>query len=204
MQTNQTVETRVVLADSTALGVFGLAVVTFVASTAKLGWVAGSAYLIPWALFLGSLAQLTASIIDFLRNNYFGAIVLGAFGFFWIAVSMHWAIALGWFGDVGTSDPRHFGVACLAYLFFCFFITIATLEVNKVFFVIMLLVDTLLLSLVLATFKIAPDLFNPLAAWSELLIGLLGFYAAGTIFLNNFFARPILPLGKPFGLIKKG
>ncbi len=203
MQSIQTVETRAVLADSTALGVFGLAVVTFVASTAKLGWVPGSAYVIPWAIFLGSLAQLMASAVDFFKNNYFGAIVLGAFGFFWMAVALHWAIALGWFGSVGNSDPRHFGVACLAYFIFCIFITIAAMEANKVFFAIMVLVEVLLISLVLSTFKIAPGFFGLLGAWAELFIGLLGFYAAGSVFLNNFFGRPILSLGKPLGIIKR-
>ena len=39
--------------------------------------------------FLGSLAQIWASTIDFKKNNYFGAIVLGAYGLFWTAVAMH-------------------------------------------------------------------------------------------------------------------
>ena len=43
-----------------------------------------------------------------------------------------------------------------------------------------------------------------LAAWSELLISLFGFYAAGAIFLNNFFGRVVFPLGAPFGFIQKG
>lgn len=199
----QTVETRAVLADSTALGVFGLAVITFVASTSKLGWVPGTAYVIPWAIFLGALAQITASIVDFLKNNYFGAIVLGAFGFFWMAVAFHWMIALGWLGDVGGASPKHFGVACLAYFIFCIFVTIATMEMNKVFFVIMILVEVLLFSLFLATFGIAPDFFGMLGAIAEFIIGLLGFYASGAIFLNNFFGRPLLSLGKPMGIIAR-
>ena len=43
-----------------------------------------------------------------------------------------------------------------------------------------------------------------LAAWSELLISLLGFYAAGAIFLNSYFGRVLVPLGAPFGFIRKG
>ncbi len=45
---------------------------------------------------------------------------------------------------------------------------------------------------------------SPRAAWSELLISLFGFYAAGAIFLNSYFGRVIVPLGAPFGFIKKG
>src|SRR4051812_36048559 len=81
-------ETKIIMSDPTALGVFGLSMVTFVAASQKMGWTSGSVYLIPWALFLGSIAQIWASSIDFKKNNYFGAIVLGAYGLFWIAVSM--------------------------------------------------------------------------------------------------------------------
>ncbi|MDR2164186.1 MAG: GPR1/FUN34/YaaH family transporter, partial [Zoogloeaceae bacterium] len=98
MSQNPVQETKIVTADATALGVFGLALITFVASTQKMGWTTGSVYLIPWALFLGSIAQIWAAVVDFRRNSYFGAIVLGAFGLFWIAVAAHWAIANGWFG----------------------------------------------------------------------------------------------------------
>ena len=77
-------EMKIVMADPTALGVFGLATVTFVAASQKLGWTTGSAYLIPWAMFLGSFAQIWASTVDFKKNNYFGAIVLGAYGLFWM------------------------------------------------------------------------------------------------------------------------
>ena len=43
-----------------------------------------------------------------------------------------------------------------------------------------------------------------LAAYSELAISLLGFYCAGAVFLNSYFGRTLLPLGKPFGFIRKG
>ncbi len=123
-----------VLSDPTALGVFGLAMVTFVASSQKLGWTTGVTYVIPWALFLGSLAQIWAASIDFRKNNYFGAIVLGVYGLFWVAVSMHWATSLGWFGAVaGNADPRQLGVACLGYFIFSLFIMVASFETNKVF-----------------------------------------------------------------------
>ena len=71
-------ETRIAMSDPTTLGVFGLFMVTFVAASQKMGWTSGVAYLIPWALFLGSIAQVWASFVDFKKNNYFGAIVLGA------------------------------------------------------------------------------------------------------------------------------
>jgi succinate-acetate transporter protein len=203
--TQQIQETKIVTADATALGVFGLALITFVAASQKMGWTTGSVYLIPWAVFLGSIAQIWAAAIDFKRNSYFGAIVLGAFGLFWIAVAMIWAITNGWFGaQPENADLKQFGYACFGYLFFCCFITVAAFEANKVFAAIMVLILVLLGSLGLQLLGINPGLFGILAAWAELLISLLGFYAAGAIFLNTFFGRTILSLGAPMGWIKKG
>lgn len=205
MKTNQeVVETKIVMSDPTALGVFGLAMVTFVASSQKLGWTTGTTYLLPWAIFLGSLAQIWASTVDFKKNNYFGAIVLGAYGLFWIGVAMHWMIGLGWFGDIGKADPKQLAFAFFGYLIFSLFITVAALEANKAFAAILILIDVLLFSLGMATLGINKELFSMLGAYSELIISLIGFYAAGAVFLNNFFGREILSLGKPLGLIKKG
>jgi succinate-acetate transporter protein len=198
-------ETKIVMSDPTALGVFGLAMVTFVAASAKLGWTSGVTYIIPWALFLGSGAQIWASTVDFKKNNYFGAIVLGAYGLFWIAVSFHWAISLGWLGAVGDkADPKQLAFACIGYFFFSIFIMIAAFEANKVFAAILVLINILLPSLALSILGINTPLFSALAAYSELGISLLGFYAAGAVFLNSFFGRVILPMGAPLGFITKG
>lgn len=201
-------ETKIVMSDPTALGVFGLAMVTFVAASQKMGWTSGVTYVIPWALFLGSLAQVWASTIDFRKNNYFGAIVLGAYGLFWVAVAMHWAISLGWFGKPDlNADPRQLAFACIGYTIFSLFIMIAAFEANKVFAAILVLINVLLPALAVSILKKgtpAGEVSHLLAAWSELLISLLGFYAAGAVFLNSYFGRVLLPLGKPFGLIRKG
>ncbi len=205
-QQSQVTETKIMLSDPTALGVFGLAMVTFVAASQKMGWTTGSTFIIPWALFLGSAAQIWASTIDFKKNNYFGSIVLGVYGLFWAAVAMHWAITQGWFGavDAAKSDPRQLAYACFGYTFFSLFIMVAAFEANKVFAAILVLINVLLPSLGFSILGINHELFSPLAAWSELLISLLGFYAAGAIFLNSYFGRVLVPLGAPFGFIRKG
>jgi len=199
-------ETKIIMSDPTALGVFGLSMVTFVAASQKMGWTTGSVYLIPWALFLGSIAQIWASTIDFKKNNYFGSIVLGAYGLFWAAVAFHWAISQGVLGalDPAKSDPKQLAFACFGYFFFSLFIMVAAFEANKMFALILVLINILLPSLGLSILGVNPPLFSALAAWSELLISLLGFYTAGAIFLNSYFGRTLVPLGKPFGFIRKG
>lgn len=198
-------ETKMVLADPTSLGVFGLAVVTLVAASSKLGWTQGTAYVLPWALFLGSFAQLYAATVDFKKNNFFGATVLGAYGLFWMGVCLHWAMSLGWLGEVAQSaDGRPLAFACFGFGIFSLFVFVAACEVNKVFAAILLLINILLPSLALSILGIQKELFHEIAAYTELLISLLSFYASGALFLNLFFGRQLLPLGKPFGFIQKG
>lgn len=196
-------ETKIVMADPTALGVFGLSMVTFVASSQKMGWTTGTEFLLPWAIFLGAIAQIWASMIDFKNNNYFGAIALGAYGLFWVAVGTNWAISLGWFGELSVAaDPRQVAFGFLGYFIFSLFITVAAVEINKVMGAILILIDFLLISLTLSTLGIQPELFSKVAAYSEFAISLVGLYGCGAIFLNKFFGRSILPVGKPLGLIK--
>lgn len=80
---------------------------------------------------------------------------------------------------------------------------VVAFETNKVFATIVVLINVLLFSLGFAALGVAKAQFSTAAAWSELLISLLGFYACGAIFFRNFFGREILPLGAPLGLIKR-
>ena len=67
MSTNNdsTQHVQIAVADPTPLGLFGLAVVTMVASAQKLGIVEGVSWVLPWALFCGSFAQLLAGYFDY-------------------------------------------------------------------------------------------------------------------------------------------
>ncbi len=89
---------RLSIADPTPLGLFGLAMVTLVASSQKLGITDGTSLILPWAIFLGGIAQLIASIQDSKHHNIFGATAFGAFGLFWMGVGTTWLIQAGILG----------------------------------------------------------------------------------------------------------
>lgn len=81
MQTDSRTQVKIINADPSAMGLFGLAIVTLVASSQKLGITDGLSYAIPWAIFLGAFAQLFACIQDSKRNNTFGTTAFGAYAF---------------------------------------------------------------------------------------------------------------------------
>ena len=195
---------KIVVADPSAIGLFGLAMVTLVASSQKLGLTSGVSLVIPWAIFLGAAAQLVACINDFKHNNHFGATAFGAYAFFWFAMAMSWMIQNGVFGETlaAAADPKQFGFAFLGYLIFTLFMTIGAMETNKVLFFIFVLIDFLFLGLAFLNLGIAEHAMHSLAAYSELLIAIFSFYGCGANVLNNHFGKTFLPVGKPFGIFK--
>ncbi|GAB6159235.1 GPR1/FUN34/YaaH family transporter [Desulfotomaculum varum] len=202
---NNVVTVKNVTADPSALGLFGLAIVTLVASSQKLGWTEGVAFVLPWAIFLGAFAQLLACVLDFKKDNVFGATAFGGYAFFWFAVGMSWMIKLGMFGEAaaGSADVRQLGVAFIGYLIFTLFMTVGSMETHKVLFIIFVLIDVLFLGLALSAFGIAEHFTHRLAAWAELLIAVMAFYGSAAAVLNIHFGRVLLPVGKPFGIFKK-
>ena len=198
-------EIKIQTADPSAIGLFGLAIVTLVASTQKLGWTDGLGYVLPWAIFLGGIAQFYASVLDSKHNNTFGATAFAAYGLFWMSTAMVWFVQAGLLGKtfMNAIDPHQLGVVYLGYMVFTIFMTIGALETNKVLFFIFFLINFLFLGLAFSSFGILEHGMHKLAAWSELLIGILSVYGAGANVLNKHFDFTFLPIGKAFGIIKK-
>lgn len=202
---SNTQHVKITTADPSAIGLFGLAIVTLVASTQKLEWTEGLSYVIPWAIFLGAFAQLFAAIQDSKHGNTFGTTAFGAYAFFWFGVASSWMINMGVFGQTlkNSVDPHQLGVAFVGYLIFTLFMTIGAMETSKVLFIIFVLIDFLFIGLSLSTFGIAEHFTHNVAAVSELFIAIMSLYGCGANVLNTHFGRVFLPVGKPFGIFKK-
>lgn len=190
------------VANPSAIGLFGLAMVTLVASSQKLGLTTGVAGIIPWAIFLGASAQFVAGIMDFKHNNTFGATAFCAYGFFWFGVAMTWMTTLGEFGPqaAATYAAHQLGFAFLGYFIFTVIMTFASMGTNKVLFIIFFLIDLLFLGLFMSVLTDQPHGFwHNLAAWSELLISMFSFYGVAANVMNATYKKVVLPVGKAFG-----
>jgi hypothetical protein len=193
------IQTKV--ADPSALGLFGLAMVTLVASSQKLGLTGGTAFIIPWALFLGASAQFVAGLFDFKHNNHFGATAFCGYGFFWFGVAMTWMISNGMIGTAEgiTIDMHQLGFAFLGYFIFTVYMTIGAMGANKVLFTIFFLIDLLFLGLFMNTLGLGGEAWHTLAAYSELGVAICSFYASAANVLNNHYGITVLPVGAAFG-----
>jgi succinate-acetate transporter protein len=199
----ETQNVKIVNCDPSALGLFGLAIVTLVASSQKLGITSGTSFVIPWAIFLGGFAQLFACINDSKRNNVLGTTTFGGFALFWFAVATSWMMKSGVFGEnlAAAIDGLQLGFAFLGYLIFSLFITLGFASTNKVLFIDLIFIDLLFLGLTLNAFGIVPEFTHYLAAYSELAISITSFYAFGATVINQHYGKTFFPVGKP--LVKK-
>jgi len=194
-----TKQVKIEVADPTVLGLFGLAIVTLVASSQKLGITTGFGLVLPWALFLGGAAQLIAAMFDFKHNNLFGATAFGAYGLFWIGMGMSWLVRMGSLGDAlaASADGTQMGFVFTGYLIITVIFTISAIKMSKAMFFLLLLIVFLFIGLALEAFGCG-HFWKLLAAYSELALSLLAFYALAAKYLNSFFGREILNTGKPF------
>jgi len=176
-----------------ALGLFGLAVAALLLAVTDLGLASAenSALMIPWILFFGATAQFVAGIMEFKRNNIFGATV---FTFFSLAM---YSIALtgyiNTFTDV-TVDMNHYVAGLVAVMVFLIIVTFASMMTNKVLFTIVVAVD-IALPLLMAHYLY--DLSAVYAGVFLLITSALSFYAAAAVLLNSMAQKEILPLGSP-------
>jgi len=190
---------KIEVADPTPLGLFGLALVTLVASSQKLGITTGLGLVLPWALFLGGAAQLIAATFDFKHNNLFGSTAFGAYGLFWIGMGASWLIKMGCFGETlaASADVQQMGFVFIGYLILTIIFTISALKMSKAMFFLLLLIVCLFVGLALEAWGCG-HFWHFVAAYSELALSLLTFYVLAAKYLNGFFGREILSTGKPF------
>jgi len=202
-QNFQNVQVSVSAADPSAIGLLGLAIVTLVASSQKLGITGDVALVIPWAVFLGAACQIYASVTDGKLGNTFGATAFGAYGFFWLGMAMTWMVQGGVFGEAlqASADKHQLGFAFIGYLIFTIIMTYGAASVHKILFVIFVLIDFLFAGLILYTFT-GSEIGAVIAGCSELLISLFAFYGCGAAVLNAHFKKTVLPVGK--ALIDRG
>lgn len=187
------------VAEPATLGLIGLAIAALVLGSTDLKLTSTSykSLIIPWTLFLGATAQLIAGIMDFKRNNIFGATAFTTYSLLWYSVSLTLYITI----FTGISfDLSHYAFGLLGFLIFSVILTIASTMVNKTFFTILLFIDLAILTLVLNILYKTPTEFVGVFL---ILVSIFSFYGAMGILINTMSGKIIIPLGKAILKLKK-
>lgn len=181
------------LAEPAPIGLIGLAVAALVLGLTDMGWASSSdtALMLPWTLMLGATAQLIAGIVDFKRNNIFGATAFTTYAMLWYSVSI--TIIVKVFADV-EFDNTHYAHGLIGFLFFSLILTTASVMTNKVLTSILVLIDLAIIALVGLILWGWPS--EPLGV-ILILISALSFYGAGAVLINNMAGKVVLHMGSP-------
>ena len=190
----------ILAAEPAPLGLIGLAIAALVLASTdlKLASSAAKSLMIPWTLFLGATAQLIAGIMDFKRNNIFGATAFTTYSLLWYSVSLTLFITI-FFKDIPV-DITHYAYGLIGFLIFSIILTVASLMTNKTLFAILLFIDLAIFALVLNILcKTATEIVGVFLV----LVSVFSFYGAAGVLLNNMAGKTVLPLGKAIITPKK-
>ena len=186
----------VTIQDTTAnpapLGLLGFGMTTVLLNLHNAGLYPLGTMILAMGIFYGGIAQVIAAIMEFKKNNTFGATAFGSFGLFWFTLAFLLIMpALGW-GNPPTT------AAMVAYLvmwgIFTSVMFIGTLKINKALQVVFasLAILFFLLALGDATGNIY---ITRIAGIEGIFCGFSAVYTGLAQVLNGLYGRTIWPVG---------
>ncbi len=125
----ETVKIKDTTANPAPLGLLGFGMTTVLLNLHNAGFIALGTMILSMGIFYGGIAQVIAGILEWKKNNTFGATAFTSFGFFWLSlVALLVLPRIGW----GEASDR---MAMAAYLFmwglFTAIMFIGTLRLNR-------------------------------------------------------------------------
>jgi len=188
-------ETSVQLKDTTAnpapLGLLAFGMTTVLLNLHNAGLFPLDTMILAMGIFYGGLAQVTAGIMEWKKNNTFGTTAFLSYGFFWLTlVGLLVMPVLGW----GTTPEVS---AMVAYLvmwgIFTGVMFFATLKINRALQVVFATLTILFFMLAIAD-ATGSTLVKQVAGYEGIICGLSAVYTGLAQVLNEVYRRAILPI----------
>ncbi|MDY0268294.1 acetate uptake transporter [Trichloromonas sp.] len=188
------------LNDTTAnpapLGLLGFGMTTVLLNLHNAGFFPLDAMILGMGIFYGGLGQIIVGIMEWKKNNTFGATAFTSYGLFWLSLVALIVLPKTGFGQAPEAS------AMVAYLtmwgLFTAVLFIGTLKLNRALqFVFGSL--TILFFLLAIGDATENHLIKTIAGWEGIVCGLSAIYTGLAQVLNEVYGRTVAPLG----LIKK-
>lgn len=179
-----------IIANPSPLGLLGFGMTTILLNLHNAGIMPLSIVIVTMGFALGGTAQIIAGIMEFKKNNVFGATAFTAYGLFW------WSLILIWinpFKSIGAADEVSMAFYLLLWGIFTTFMWIGTLKHNKASQLVFFSLAALFFLLSIADFTGSASI-KLIAGWVGILCGASAIYNSMGQVLNNEFGRNIMPL----------
>jgi hypothetical protein len=187
-----TIKIKDTTANPAPLGLMGFGMTTVLLNLHNAGFIALGTMILSMGIFYGGIAQVIAGILEWKKNNTFGATAFTSYGLFWLSlVGLIILAKLGW-GE--ASD----GIAMAFYLFmwglFTAFMFIGTLKLNRALQLVFGSLALLFFLLALGD-ATGSGLIKKIAGYEGILCGISAIYAALAQVLNEVYGRVLAPIG---------
>ena len=181
-----------IIANPAPLGLMGFGMTTILLNIHNAGFFELDAMILAMGIFYGGLAQVIAGIMEFKKNNTFGATAFTSYGFFWLALVGLNILPIMGYGEAAGS------LSMTAFLFmwglFTFFMFIGTLRINKALQVVFGTLTVLFLLLAIGNFT-GSSVILTIAGYEGIICGFSAIYAAMAQVLNELYGKELLPIG---------
>lgn len=177
------------IANPAPLGLLGFGMTTCLLNLHNANIISLSVVIVAMGFALGGAAQIIAGIMEFKKNNVFGATAFTAYGFFWWSLIFIWANPF----DSAPADSQSMGFYLLLWGIFTACMFIGTLKHNRASQVVFLSLTILFLLLALGDFTETASI-KVIAGYVGIFCGLSAIYNSVAQIINHEFGKTILPL----------
>jgi succinate-acetate transporter protein len=184
------------LKDTTAnpapLGLLGFGMTTVLLNIHNAGYYEMNTMILAMGIFYGGIAQIFAGLMEWKKNNTFGATAFTSYGLFWLSlVGLILLPSLG----LGQAASKP---AMVAYFFmwglFTFVMFLGTLRLNRALQLVFLSLTVLFFLLALGDYTGNASI-GTLAGYEGIICGLSAIYTALAQVINEVYKKVIVPLG---------
>lgn len=179
-------------ANPAAFGLCGFGMSTLLLNLHNIGLFPLDSMIMAMGIFFGGIAQVIVGKIEAKKNNMFGMVAFGSFGFFWIILVALMMIPKLGLGEAPT--PQAMGWFLVVWGIFSTGLFIATFSLSKVMRILFGSVVALFFLLAIADFTGSATV-KLMAGIDGVFSGAFALFLALSMVINDTFGKEIIPLG---------
>jgi len=178
------------IANPSPLGLLGFGMTTILLNLHNANIIPLSVVIVSMGFALGGSAQIVAGIMEFMKNNVFGATAFTAYGFFWLSLIVIWTNPSA---KIAAADEKGMAFYLLLWGIFTAFMFIGTLKHNKATQFVFLTLAILFFLLSIGDFT-GSAAIKIAAGWVGIVCGASAMYNSLAQIVNNEYGKTIMPL----------
>jgi succinate-acetate transporter protein len=178
------------IANPAPLGLLGFGMTTLLLNLHNANIIGLSIVIVAMGFALGGAAQIIAGIMEFKKNNVFGATAFTAYGFFW------WSLILIWinpFSSIAKADDISMGFYLLIWGIFTLVMYYGTLKHDRSLQIVFLTLTILFFLLAISDFT-GSTFIKIVGGWVGIICGSTAIYTSVAQVVNNEYGKKVLPL----------